>query len=177
MSVFSVSYFENEIQVNILIHKNAEQAYLSIPSCIFTDVLWNTYGKQEIFNHMKRLLVGESFRIAWNDVNHKYILITKTAISSDKLIEQPVDETNDDIIVTVHNVSSDHFIDDVVNNPSIVNRNLKIKLPPSPDLDDKDKDTINYTIFCTRYIVNLTKWAKDFLVSTFETYIFSTKVS
>jgi hypothetical protein len=176
ISIFSVSYFENEIQVNIMINKTAEEAYLAIPSHIFTDISWNTYGKQEIFNNIKGLLVGESFRIAWNGNTHKYILITKTAMSSNKLTDvHTYESSDDDIVVNIHDESTDNIIEDVINNPSVIYRNLKIKLPPSPDLEDKDKDKDNYPVLCVRYIINISNWVKKIIMNGFEEYIFSFK--
>jgi hypothetical protein len=158
-SVFSISFYDKELMIYIHQNKTIDQTYLLIPSYIFTDVLWATYGKAEIYEQMKKLYIGESFRVASNDLKQKYILITKTtnvSESSGPMLTTAYNDTND-IIVVVHNEPQAQFIDNMINNSTIYQRS-KTKLPASPDGDEKTKDEINLSVLCTKTLTVFFKW-------------------
>ena len=154
--LFSISFYDKELMIYIHQNKTIDQTYLLIPSYIFTDIMWSTYGKAEIYEQMKKLYIGESFRVARNELKQKYILITKTANSGVEMLTTAYNETND-IIVVVHNEPQAQFIDNMISNSTIYQRS-KTKLPASPDADEKTKDEINYSVICIKTLDTFFKW-------------------
>jgi hypothetical protein len=160
--LFSVGFYTEEKIGAVYTDLSPEEAYNKISENVIGNPEFRTCGRDEIFKVMATILTGESFRAVWHDAPYidKYILITKTgfryipvSISPDSLSQ----DQEEIISLGADKELSVHFINNIVTNPSVVQRISKVKLPNSPDSDDENK-TFNYILLCSRnmrFFVNL----------------------
>lgn len=81
--LFSLGFYKNETIYDLMSDLSPEQTFNALPAHIFKDVDWNTFSRDEIFNHLSRLLVGESICVAQSAKLNLYILITKQSVDHD----------------------------------------------------------------------------------------------
>jgi len=113
--------------------------YEIISSIIINKKKWFIFEKEEISGHLAKMLVGESYRAAWNNITQNYILITKINMSS----------TDTAIFIC----------------PEAHKKYTMLALPPSPppELEEEQKE---YTVFCTKKISSFLEWViKTFIVN------------
>ena len=165
--LFSVGFYTDENLVTIYADLSPEEAYTKIHENIRDDPEFRSYGRDEIFKNMAGLLIGESFRAVWHQSQYidKYILITKTGFRLTQVSISPDSLGHDQeeiITVGADKELQVHFINNIVANPTIVQRMSKVKLPSSPDSEDEIK-LHSYRVLCSRNLKFVIYWVKEFL--------------
>lgn len=158
--LFTVGFYTDEKLDNAYTDLSPDEAYTKISQV--TDPEFRTCGRDEIFKNMAGLLIDESFRAVWRGSLYidKYILITKTGFRLAAISISPDSLGQDDIIT----VGADkelpvHFINNIVANPTVVQRMSKVKLPSSPDSEDETK-IYSYRLLCSRNMNFVIYWLK-----------------
>ena len=143
-----------------------EETYTKIPDNELADPEIRTCGRDDFFKNMAILLIGESFRAVWHKSQFidKYILITKTGFRLAQVSISPdsLDSEGENVILGDNKELPVHFINNIVANPSVVQRMSKVKLPSSQDSDDEYKP-YSYSLLCSRNMKLIIYWVKEFL--------------
>jgi len=97
---------------------------------------------------MATLLIDESFRCAYTA--EKYALVTKMGYADDEeIIKIPMPPPQE-------SYSKDG---------GMVQRSVKVKLPASPQLVDKEDKTNGYRVFCVRHVELFLCWLKQYVIA------------
>ena len=159
--LFSVSFYTDEKLVTVYGDLTPEETYTKVSQNVIYEPEFITCSRDDIFKNMAGLLMGEGFRAGWNNID-KYILISKTgkqiSISPDSL----GNEQDEIITVGADKELPVHFINNIVANPTVFQRNSKVKLPSSPDSEDESK-LYNYRLLCSRSLKFVIYLVKDFI--------------
>jgi len=162
--LFTVGLYTDEKLVTTYTDLTPEETYTNVSQNVSYESDFRICSRDDIFKNMAGLLVGESFRAAWNN-SDKYILISKIGFRLPQISISPDSLGYDqDEIITV---GADkelpvHFINNIVSNPSVVQRMSKVKLPNSPDSEDDSKH-YSYRLFCIRNLKFIIYLVKDFI--------------
>jgi hypothetical protein len=161
--LFSVGFYADEQLITIYPDLTPDEAFTKIPENLYADAEFRSCSRDEIYKNMAGLFIGESFRPVWSTA--KYILITKTGFRFPQISISPDSLGHDqDEIITV-GADKDlpvHFINNIVANPTVVQRMSKVKLPSSPDSEDESKP-YSYRVLCSRNLNFIIYWVKEFL--------------
>ena len=141
ISYYNLSLCFQELPISTIKNCIETEIYNLILEVINNKKKWFMFEENEMKWHLTKMKIGDSYRVAWNNINQNDILITKIKMSPS------------DTVVLISPEPPKYCLTDSLP-----------MLPPSPppELEEEIKE---YTVFCTKNISNFFGWfIKTFIV-------------